>query len=159
METIALIVAVVALILALIAFLRKPKPVTGVDHSAEIKKLRDQLAALERKVTENTKRIDDLINAVEQLRKLEDRLKELEKKVTENSGRIDELTNRIEQLKTEIESLKRQIETMEIPDMEFIKMTLTEIADNTQKTFLGDGEIPKPWNEHVTETVQIAVKK
>lgn len=128
METIALIVAVVALILALIAFLRKPKPASGVDHSAEIKKLRDQLAALERKVTENTKRIDDL-------------------------------TNVVEQIKTEIESIKRQIKTMEIPDMEFIKMTLTEIADNTQKTFLGDGEIPKPWNEHVTETVQIAVKK
>ncbi len=159
METIALIVAIVALILSLIAFLRKPKPASGVDHSAEIKKLRDQLAALERKVTENTKRIDDLINAVEQLKKLEDKFTALEKKVSENTRRIDDLTNVVEQIKTEIESIKRQIETMEIPDMEFIKMTLTEIADNTQKTFLGDSEIPKPWNEHVTETVQIAVKK
>ena len=147
MEIITLILAAVALIIAILAYLKKPQPSTspGVDHSEEIKKLRERISDLENKCSENSKRIDDQNSVIEQLK-------------TEIES-IKSQLEVIEQIKTEIENIKQQIETITVPDVEFIKMSLAEFADNAQRTFLGDDEIHSPWNKNVTHTVHIAVQK
>lgn len=86
--------------------------------------------------------------------------KKLKRKVAELESENESIVELIDELKNSIQNTNSQIEKIEkvIRGMEFTKMTLTEIADNTQKTFLGDAEIPNPWGRNVTDVVQIAVK-